>query len=100
MFGYVYVLLLDNNNIYVGYSCSVEKRIKQHFDGKGSSWTKLHKPVRVLEVIHGSKQMEETKYNEYVEKFGKDKVRGWLYISRSDCNFKFPVNYGNKKKKD
>lgn len=44
----VYVLQLESGKLYVGYSDDMEKRIKQHFSGNGSQWTKKHIPTKVL----------------------------------------------------
>lgn len=48
--GLVYVLALENGKFYVGYTNS-KIRIIAHFQGEGSSWTKLHKPIAVVEHI-------------------------------------------------
>jgi predicted GIY-YIG superfamily endonuclease len=40
----VYILELLDNCYYVGRSKCVEKRLMDHMQGKGSSWTQLHKP--------------------------------------------------------
>ena len=42
---YIYTLLLEGGNYYVGQSINVDKRVRQHFKRKGSEWTKLHKPI-------------------------------------------------------
>lgn len=46
--GHVYVLYLDGGNYYVGYSENLEQRIKNHFDGSGSDWTRLYKPKKII----------------------------------------------------
>lgn len=47
---YTYVLALEGGYYYVGQAIEPEKRIKSHFNGKGSSWTKLHTPVEVISI--------------------------------------------------
>ncbi|WP_398498826.1 GIY-YIG nuclease family protein [Variovorax sp.] len=43
----LYVLELEHGCYYVGQSIDPEKRIKAHFDGEGSAWTRAHRPVAV-----------------------------------------------------
>tara|TARA_R110002049_G_scaffold28977_3_gene98691 strand:+ start:31325 stop:31921 length:597 start_codon:yes stop_codon:yes gene_type:complete len=51
----IYVLALEHGKFYVGMSDDVKKRVKQHFDGLGSFWTKKHKPLEHIKTYktHG-----------------------------------------------
>ena len=49
----VYTLELQGGNFYVGYSDDIPKRMAEHFLGRGSYWTRLHAPTKVLEVVPG-----------------------------------------------
>jgi len=40
---YIYILLLNNNNLYKGYTSDLKRRIKEHYSGKVES-TKYKKP--------------------------------------------------------
>lgn len=75
----VYVLELENNNYYIGYSSNIPKRINKHFRGKGSMFTKLHKPIKVLEIIDGNLFTELQVTLRYVFIKGIDNVRGSIY---------------------
>lgn len=48
---FIYVLELNGDRYYVGQSKKPTQRIKEHFAGKGSSWTRLYKPVEVIKII-------------------------------------------------
>jgi predicted GIY-YIG superfamily endonuclease len=82
----IYILQLENQCYYVGRSDNVDQRIQQHFDGQGSAWTKLHKPVRVENIISNSDVFDEDKYvKKYMQEHGIDKVRGGSY-SQTDLD--------------
>lgn len=44
---YVYVLKLKNNDLYIGYSTDLRKRLSYHQNGK-SKFTKPHRPVKLI----------------------------------------------------
>ena len=78
----IYALRLAEGNFYIGRSGNVMKRINQHFKGEGSVWTKLHKPLSIVEIIHNCDNFDEDKYTlMYMSIYGKEKVRGGAFCS-------------------
>lgn len=76
----VYVLLLKNAHFYVGITNNLKKRLKQHFSGVGAVWTKKYQPIDVLEIIPNGSLLLETKVTrDYMNRYGKDRVRGGKY---------------------
>ncbi|RMR10065.1 GIY-YIG nuclease family protein [Pseudomonas syringae group genomosp. 7] len=45
---YLFILKLEGDRYYVGYSSKPDLRIRRYFAGKGADWTAMHKPVEVL----------------------------------------------------
>lgn len=45
---YTYMLLIENNSLYCGYTDDVEKRFQAHCEGRGAKFTKAHKPVKIV----------------------------------------------------
>lgn len=45
---YTYILLIENNSLYCGYTDDVEKRFQAHLEGKGAKYTRAHKPVKIV----------------------------------------------------
>jgi predicted GIY-YIG superfamily endonuclease len=81
----VYVLLLKNAHFYVGITDNLKKRISQHFAGIGAVWTKKYQPIEVLEIIQNASQLIETRVTcEYMNRYGKERVRGGKY-----CGLKY-----------
>jgi len=77
----VYVLLLKNAHFYVGITDNLQRRIRQHFCGKGAVWTRRYPPLQVLELIPDASIFVETKVTrDYMNKYGKDRVRGGKYV--------------------
>jgi predicted GIY-YIG superfamily endonuclease len=77
----VYVLALEHDKYYVGITYNFNLRIAQHISGSGALWTRLHKPIKVIEIIHmgiTSKTENETTLR-YKTLYGDDAVRGGSY---------------------
>ena len=76
----IYILKLKNNKYYVGKSQDPTKRFVEHLSGSGSSWTKLHEPIEIINIIPNADNFEE---NNQVKKLmlihGIDNVRGGSY---------------------
>jgi predicted GIY-YIG superfamily endonuclease len=80
---YIYVLKLNQGKYYIGKSIQPKYRMKQHFSGKGSSWTKLYPPIQVVETITSNHPFEEDRMTlEWMQKKGIDHVRGGSFSHR------------------
>lgn len=73
---YVYILELENNKWYVGWTTDVHRRFSQHCSGEGARWTKLHKPIRIAHYRRGDLTEENRLTRSMMEKFGWKNVRG------------------------
>lgn len=85
--GFVYVLRLEGDAssdfyYYVGFTQDVGRRMHEHFNGIGAEWTKVHKPVGVMEVAEGEKADERQKTIDVMKKFGWAKTRGYCWTSK------------------
>jgi len=73
----IYILKLTNNKYYIGYTNDIAKRINEHFEGNGSSFTKKYKPIQIIKII---KEIQVNNVDQYIfkymKKFGIDNVRG------------------------
>ncbi len=76
----IYVIKCTNNKYYVGASKNVDQRYQQHLNGDGSKWTKLNKPIKLLEVKNNVSVFQEDLITiEYMFKYGIENVRGGSY---------------------
>lgn len=79
----LYVLQLQNGKYYVGKTDDLATRYSQHKSGNGSEWTRLHKPVKILETRQlKSDEDETTLTKELMKKHGPDNVRGGAFCQR------------------
>ena len=45
---YVYAIACEGGSHYIGQTDDLQRRWQEHVEGKGASWTKQHKPVRLV----------------------------------------------------
>ena len=74
--GHVYVLELEDDCLYVGYTANPEIRLATHFLGRGAGWTILHKPIGIKSIQPGDTQLENCLTLALMCKYGWKKVRG------------------------
>jgi predicted GIY-YIG superfamily endonuclease len=83
----VYVLALEHGKFYVGYTENWETRKQQHFEGNGSVWTSLHRPIAVVSTEEATQYTEISKTREMMMTHGIDNVRGgpWCTVEIDDA---------------
>ena len=74
--GWVYVLRLQGDRRYVGWSADPETRIASHFLGRGAHWTQTYPPVAVESIQPGDTKLENVVTIAMMVKHGWRKVRG------------------------
>jgi predicted GIY-YIG superfamily endonuclease len=88
----IYVLKLMSNKYYVGKTNDFKKRFQQHLKGLGPEWTKIHKPLKITEIITNSSNIfeEDNKVKKYMMDFGINNVRGGSYsnLNLTECQIK------------
>lgn len=76
----IYILKLEGNRYYIGYTSDPKKRINEHLNGNGCSFTKKNKPTAVEKIKYDEDPNKVDKYVlKYMQKFGINNVRGGTY---------------------
>jgi hypothetical protein len=84
----IYVLLLEQNKFYVGFSDRpIGERFNEHCHDQGSKWTTLYRPVQVLITQPGGIEEENEMTLRMMEKYGWWNVRGgcWCKVDMQFC---------------
>ena len=80
---YTYILKCNDDTLYTGWTNNLEKRIKDHNDGKGAKYTKTRRPVEL--VYHEEfETKEEAMKREYAIK-QLTRAQKILLIKNRDC---------------
>ena len=84
---FIYILKLEHDKYYIGRTQTPLIRLKKHYNGNGSAWTKKYAPQETLEVIPGCDHFDEDKLTkQYMSKYGIDNVRGGSYCQLTLSN--------------
>ena len=77
---FIYILKLQHDCYYVGKSTNPSKRMCQHKNKRGSAWTRIHTPIRLMKKMRMTSALQEDQVTEeLMKKKGIDKVRGGVY---------------------
>jgi len=77
---FVYALKCQGDKWYIGKTTNPKFRLEQHFESRGSCWTRKHKPIKTHELIPDCDNFDEDKLTKkYMGKYGIDNVRGGSY---------------------
>lgn len=84
---HVYILELRNRMLYVGISTDPKRRYIQHCEGKGSVWTRMHQPIRIMEIAstgvrskRKAEHLESKRTLELIDTYGWQRVRGGRFV--------------------
>lgn len=93
---YTYIVRCSDGTLYTGWTNNLEKRIKDHNDGRGAKYTKPRRPV-VLVYYEEFHTKEEAMHREWEIKqmSRKDKI-SILAKGKSREDLKTPVKTGHK----
>ena len=81
---YIYILKLQSEKYYVGKTDWPEFRLEDHLTAKGSKWTQLYTPIKLLELIPDCDDFDEDKYVKIcMAKYGIYNVRGGSYCQET-----------------
>jgi len=77
----IYVLKLLQDKYYIGKTYKdINQRFTQHYKGIGAEWTKLYKPIKMIEFFQTTNKFQEDLITKkYMDKFGIENVRGGSY---------------------
>lgn len=79
---HIYVLKLEREKYYIGKTNNPQMRLENHFNSNGSAWTKIYKPLEIIEILSDCDDYDEDKYTiKYMEKYGINNVRGGSFCS-------------------
>ena len=79
---YIYAIKLEKGKYYIGKTSNPQFRLQSHFDSNGSEWTKIYKPLKIIEIKANCDDYDEDKITrQYMDKYGINNVRGGSFVS-------------------
>ena len=79
---FIYTIQLEKGKYYIGKTNNPQFRLESHFNSNGSEWTKIYKPLKILELKPNCDDYDEDKITrQYMDKYGINNVRGGSFVS-------------------
>ena len=69
---YVYILRCSDDTLYTGITVDVERRIKQHNEGKGAKYTRGRGPVALVKSFELNSKSEALKLEYRIKQLSKE----------------------------
>jgi len=70
---FVYILLCKDNSFYIGSSNNVERRFKDHLNGRGGRYTRSHKAEKLVYKEELANESEALEREAQLKKWSKAK---------------------------
>lgn len=70
---YVYILKCSDNSFYTGHTNNLNERIKRHNSGRGSSYTAVRSPVKLLLYEENENETAAVKREMQIKKWSRAK---------------------------
>lgn len=77
---YVYLILCVDGSIYTGITTNVDRRFREHKDGKGGHYTRSHEPKKLLYSEKAGSKSEALKREKQIKEWTHKKK---LNLARS-----------------
>ena len=83
---FVYVVLCEGGSYYTGHAKDVGKRIKQHMNGSGARYTRMHKLKRLVYVEEFATRGAAMKREKQIKRLSHDEKRKLATSNSSVCS--------------
>jgi putative endonuclease len=78
---YVYILICHNGSYYTGSTNNVDKRFKDHLEGRGARYTKSHKPEKIAYQETFSTKSEALRREAEIKKWPRKKKESLINMA-------------------
>jgi putative endonuclease len=85
---FIYILLCRDGTFYTGSTNDVDKRFKDHLEGKGARYTKGHKPEKIVYQEGFPTKSEALKREAELKKWPKAKKETLVKSNKSVVSYK------------
>ncbi len=65
---YVYILTCKGGSFYTGYTGNLNKRMRQHRNGKGARYTRVHTPKKIVYTEEFTSRVEAMRREKSIKK--------------------------------
>jgi Predicted endonuclease containing a URI domain len=76
---YVYLLLCSDNTLYCGITNDLDRRIKQHNEGKGAKYTRGRGPVTLVKFFECETKGEALKLEYKIKQLSREEKLNYVY---------------------
>ena len=80
---YLYILKCSDGSLYTGITTDVERRLKEHKEGKGGHYTRARKVLRVVYTEEHPDRSTASKREAEIKKWDKNKKNDLIKLGKT-----------------
>ena len=80
---YLYILKCSDGSLYTGITTDVERRLKEHKEGKGGHYTRARKVLRVVYTEEYPDRSTASKREAEIKKWDKNKKNDLIKLGKT-----------------
>ncbi|USG65887.1 GIY-YIG nuclease family protein [Brevibacillus ruminantium] len=82
---FVYILRCADGTYYTGYTTEMERRIREHNEGKGAKYTRGRGPVELMYIEEGTDRSWGLRREEAIKRLSRDQKEGLIFQEKGRC---------------
>lgn len=75
---YIYILRCEDSSLYTGITTNIERRYKEHVEGKGAKYTRAKGVKNIESVFQCTGRKEASRVESYIKKMPKKKKEFYI----------------------
>jgi len=77
---HVYILLCEDGSYYTGYGADTKYRFEQHKKGRGTRYTRMHKPEKIVYIEEFDSRSKAIKREQEIKSLSHSQKKGLINL--------------------
>ncbi|WP_300345071.1 GIY-YIG nuclease family protein [Fusobacterium sp.] len=84
---FLYMIRCEDNSIYTGITTDIERRYKEHREGKGAKYTRIRKPKEICCFFQLENRSSAGRLECFIKKLSKKEKEFLIFDEKNKKNF-------------
>lgn len=89
---YTYIIRCENSSLYTGITNNIDRRYKEHVEGKGAKYTRMNKPIEICAIFQTEDRSSASKLECIIKKLTKKSKEKLIFSKKNKKIFIERIN--------